>query len=148
MIRIFNNKIKKEILIDDSLDIVIFSPRDYDQNNPHILIDLKNIYFSNHAQKCNDCNSLLKAFGTNTTNWFIEYNGNKKRLNLQHLDSKFETNKLTSTISEWFSGTKMKLVFDTDTVVELEKKLKQQIENEDYKGCSLTHNKIVALKEE
>jgi len=84
MIRIFNQKLDVNIKIDDSEDWVQMTPNDYDVK-PYILIELINFEFPRHANSCKDCKQFLKAFGTVTYNWFVDYSGKIQRIDTEFI---------------------------------------------------------------
>ncbi|MCA6436210.1 MAG: hypothetical protein IM600_17995 [Bacteroidetes bacterium] len=144
MVRIFNLKTNKSIEIDETLPEVGFEPNDW-QELPHVIIKLPEVHFANHCKTCEDCNSLLNAFGTECSDWQIEYLGKIKRLNLKTLNPSFSANKLNFIISNYFSGTILKLNIDTDTVDSLKKELISKEEIEDYESCKKIVDKIKAI---
>jgi UvrB/uvrC motif len=146
MIRIFNNKIQKEILIDDATDCVIVSPRDYEIENPHILIDLVGIDFLNHAQACSDCKAFIDNFGTRNLDWYLEYKGKSNRLDLFEVGNSYYDNQAKTIISDDFSGTKLKLKFDTDTIETLQEELSENVSNENYERCVFLRDKINSIR--
>ena len=145
MIRIFNIKTFNSIKI--ALDSHIFlSPNDYDEENPHIKILMEHFDFGSHSGKCNDCKALLDAFGSNTTDWYVEYLDKTRRLNLELFGNKQNDNHCIYTISDIFNGTELKLNIDTDTIESLEKKLVAEVAVENYEGCRIIYGKINSLK--
>lgn len=135
MIKIFNKKTNHSILIDETLPQVTFEPKDWHEI-PHIVIKLENFKFSHHALSCNDCKAFHDSFGTDTTDWHIEYLDKIKRLNLSTLGKQHSQNNLTWTLSEYFSGSTLKLNIDTDTVESLKQELELKERIEDYESCS------------
>ncbi|MFN4235104.1 MAG: hypothetical protein ACK4IK_09895 [Bacteroidia bacterium] len=146
MIKIFNKKHKYEILIDEGNENVIYTPKLYDEENPHILIELHNINFFKHAENCKDCDSFLKAFGTNSNDWYIDLNGRIERLDLRNFGNKYNNNNAKSIISNFFEGTKLKLKIDTDSVESLMQELIINEENEEYETCAFIRDKINNIK--
>lgn len=59
----------------------------YDDINPHIIIELNGFDFFSHIEVCEDCNYFYKSFGTDTTDWFIDFEDKKYRLNLMKFNS-------------------------------------------------------------
>lgn len=147
MIKIFNKKTDHSILIDETLPQVHFKPMDYDEQNPHVCIDLEGLNLSNHARSCDDCSALLNAFGSRTVDWHIEYLGKVKRLDLSTLGTTFTDNKLAFTGEAYFLGTRLKLNIDTDTVDTLNETLRRYEADENYEGCKIVFDKLNALKD-
>ena len=148
MIKIYNKKLAKEILIQDNGGHVIVSPLFYDSTNPHFKINLGCIDFFTHAEECEDCGAFLKAFGTDTFDWYLEYNGTPYRLNLKSLGkTDLNNNHLAFHAGYYFSGTEMKLNIDNDTVESLEGEMKLLLNQEEYEKCVYVRDKLIALKE-
>lgn len=148
MIRIFNKKTNKSILIDETLPHVHFSPLDYYEDNPHILFKIEGLNLGHHSRTCEDCGSFLNAFGTNTCDWYIDYSNKINRLNLTSFGQKPTDNQLTFMGSAYFTGTILRLNIDTDTVESLEQTLKNFELTENYESCSLIVRKLNSLKNE
>ena len=84
-IRIFNPKSNHEILIETSMSWVFFHPRTYDEH-PYFEIKLLNGFnLMSHASSCLDCDAFIKSLGTDTVNWYLEYDNCTYRLNLEKL---------------------------------------------------------------
>lgn len=124
-IRIYNPKSKHEILIDSSISWVFFHPKTYDEN-PHFEIKLLNGFdLKRHAQTCEDCGAFIKSLGTDTVDWFLEYNGTSYRLNLSNLGS---DTKLKFINSYYEFGTVLQLrvheiPVDTESLIKLRDEL-------------------------
>ena len=142
MITIFNNKLNKSILINDKDEIITFIPKQYDTENPHILIELKGIDLFQHSNYCEDCKAFLNALGTNTHDWYININNKIERLNLQGIGRDNQDNTVTYINSYFFLGTKLKLNIDTDTIDILEKELEILEQKEEYEKCYFIRDKI------
>ena len=142
MIRIFNSKLKKEIQIDPSYPQVSLTPNDWQQDNPHIIIKLEANNFFSHAQTCEDCLSFQKAFGTNTHDWYIEYLGRVKRLDLSTLSKRPSDNHISYNNSAWWYGTTLKLNLDTDTKESLQALLKLYEDTSEFEACSRVLDKL------
>ena len=145
MIRIFNIKEERAILIDEKSSMVTFYDNDWNEENPHLVIELKGFHFSHHAMTCEDCGAFQKAFGTKSTDWFIDYPEKTKRLDLSNFGKTMDENQMVFRISEFDNGTKMKLNIDADTVESLGEKLKVHLDREDYEGCCKIRDKINAI---
>jgi hypothetical protein len=148
MIRIFNNKLSKVILIDDKNEFVAFVPKQYEEGNPHVLIELEGIDFFRHSKKCEDCKAFVHALGTYSHDWYIDMNGKVERLNLYGLGKKYTDNKATLINSYFFYGTKLKLNIDNDTVEDLKVELKKLEQSEQYEECCFLRDKIKAISNE
>jgi hypothetical protein len=146
MIKIFNNQINKEIIIDDDNDSVAYIPRQYEQGNEHIIIELKGINLLHHSKTCNDCKAFIDVLGTINFDWHIEIDGKIERLNLTNLGKEHTDNMIEFTSSRYFNGTKLKLKIDTDTIKSLEETLKRKIKEEKYDNCTFIRDKINILK--
>jgi hypothetical protein len=147
MIRIFNIKTRKSILIDDKSDNIVYNPKLYEEGNPHVLLELKGINFFHHSETCEDCKSLVDSFGTNTHDWFIDLNGKRERLNLQNLGKLYTDNKVSFTTSDFFYGTRLKLNIDTDTVESLEQELLSYVSQEKYEECAFIRDKLNSIND-
>ncbi|MFN0032641.1 MAG: hypothetical protein ACKVOR_10820 [Flavobacteriales bacterium] len=145
MIRIFNFKEKRTILIDETSSMVCFHSNDWDEENPHLIIELKGFHFSHHARTCEDCGSFLNAFATESVDWCVEYLGKTKRLDLSRLGKNFNDNQFTYRISDFANGTKMKLNIDLDTLELLDELLKVHEQLEDYDQCCRIRDKMKAI---
>lgn len=146
MIKIYNKKIQKEIIIEDDANVII-EPHNYDIENPFFRIELPCIDFFEHAETCDDCGTFLKAFGTKNFDWYLEYNNVAYRLNLEKIGgTDFSNNQLIGKSSYYFSGTEMKLILDKDTVESLTEKLYEYEANEEYEKCVYVRDKINGIK--
>lgn len=146
MIKIYNRKISKEIIIEDNANVII-EPHNYDAENPHFRIELPCIDFFNHAETCSDCGAFLKAFGTKTFDWYLEYKNVSYRLNLEKLGGKdFSNNQLIGKAGYYFSGTEMKLILDKDTIESLTEKLGEYEAKEEYEKCIYVRDKINGIR--
>lgn len=145
MIRIFNKILHYEIIIDESIDIVQLTPRQYEIENPHVLIELHKINFLNHSKTCNDCGAFIKALGTNSHDWFIDINGKVNRLDLKTIGKKYLDNHIKRVNSSEFHGTRLKLNLDFDTIESLQLALQEHEQSEDYERCCILRDKISAI---
>lgn len=120
-VRIFNEKTNDEILINGELS----ECHDWDDDNPYIKFKIPDISWFNHTFQCPDCGNFIKNFGTDTKDWFIEYESSvikedlpyykKKRcLDMSVLDEKYNNNNIKSELSYWFTGTSFKLKLQKD----------------------------------
>ncbi len=125
--------------------MVSFQPNDWNDENPHLIIELKGFHFAHHARNCEDCASFLNGFATKSFDWSVEYLGKAKRLDLSKLGKSFDDNQLTYVISDFENGTKMKLLIDTDTIEGLEQSLKLHEELEDFERCCIIQDKMKAI---
>lgn len=146
MIRLFNKILSYEIFIDDSIDIVQLTPRQYEIENPHVLIELHGINFLNHSKTCTDCGAFIKALGTNSHDWFLDINGKVNRLDLKALGEKYMDNYVKQVNSSEFHGTKLKLNLDFDTIEGLQLALQKHEQREDYERCCFLRDKINAIE--
>ena len=144
MIRIFNIRTSKSIKIELDSDIFLF-PNDYYEDNPHVKILMAHFNFVNHTSKCDDCKAFLNSFGSDSTDWYIEYLDKTRRLNLELLGDGQNDNHCIYTISDFFNGTELKLNIDTDTIDSLKQKLEDEIAVENYEGCIIISKKINSL---
>jgi hypothetical protein len=107
IVRIFNPKTSNEILIDVSSEMVIFHPKAYEEK-PYFEIKLLNGFnFIKHTKVCDDCQSLFNCLGTQTVDWYLEFNSSAYRLDLSNLG---DETKLKFINSEYEFGTVMKLI--------------------------------------
>jgi protein-arginine kinase activator protein McsA len=124
-IKIYNPKLKHEILIDTSISWVVFHPRAYDEK-PYFEIKLLNGFdLSRHALTCEDCGAFIKSIGTDTLDWYLEYNDTTYRLSLENLGT---DTKLKHINSYYEFGTVLQLrvheiPVDRDGLIELRDKL-------------------------
>jgi hypothetical protein len=148
MIRIFNNKLDKAILIDDKDEIVTYSPKQYEEGNPHVLIELKGINLFHHSRTCDDCKAFVDALGTKTHDWYIDINGKVERLNLWCVGKMHTDNKASFINSYFFHGTKLKLNIDTDTIESLGNTLERLLEEEKYEECCFIRDKLTDISKD
>ena len=146
MMRIFNKKKEIEILIDDAIPEVTFTPKDY-EDNPSVIIELKNFDFHRHTFKCKECDTFSKAFGTDTLDWFIGYLGKVKRLDLRNFGNNYTSNNSIFKISEFYNGSILKLNIShiPDTLLGLQTLLENDIANENYEKCCVWRDLINEL---
>ena len=111
MIRIYNNKLRSEISIDEQVDWIQFNPRDYEER-PYIIIEMKGFDFLRHAEKCQDCKEFIGAFGNHSLDWYISYNDKVYRLDVEQIGKgEYPHNEIKYTMSEYNPGTKLTLIF-------------------------------------
>lgn len=136
MLRIFNTKIKTEILIDDTLSWIIVTPKMY-LEPPHIQIEISDFFMLSHANECDDCKSFINAFGKESTDWFLEYNSKKYQINTSNLGSKdYGSNKIQQTrFSEFNTGTLLVISLLVLDVEKLNLLLVEAENNEEYEAC-------------
>lgn len=149
MIKIENKKLKVEILFDENVNWIQFSPRDY-EDKPYVIIEMKNFNFFEHVKKCCECKKFIDSFGKETTDWFISYNKKIFRLDTKEIGIKtYPSNKITITNSDYNPGTKLILLFHEFQANknELEKLLVTAIENEDYERACILRDLINELIE-
>lgn len=146
MLRIFNKQKGYEITIDDTHHSVTITPKDY-EDNPSILIELKNIDFLRHALKCEDCGAFKNDFGTTSTQWHIEWNNKKYRLNLSRLGKKYDATLIQWSVGYYFTGTKLKFIISTETVASLEDELAYSESIENFEHCAFLRDRIKEIKE-
>ena len=73
MLRIFNKTLNANIVIEKSNNILVI-PKTY-EDKPNFRIEFRcGFNFGFHTHSCRDCKLFLDAFGTQTNDWFIEYN--------------------------------------------------------------------------
>lgn len=144
MIKIFNKKLNSEILIDESVDWIQFSPRDYEEK-PFVVIEMKEFSFLQHANKCSDCKKFLDSFGKESVDWYISYSNKIFRLDTKQIGIKGHAeNEIKVTMSDYNPGTKMTFVFHrlpTDKV-ELQNLLESAVDNEDYENACILRDLI------
>jgi hypothetical protein len=136
-IKIFNRKLNKNILIGNEA-YVNFEPKDWNVENPHVVINIENFDFYQHTFKCDDCKSFYESFGTETLDWYIEYLNKIKRLDLKSFGNKSNDNHFERVIfSDFFTGTKMKLnIHELDDDIEaLKVALREEELSENYEKC-------------
>ncbi len=145
--RIFNLKTGAEITFEIADVGIKVMPYDYLDDHPHVLIELHDIDWPTHAEGCPDCGALLNALGTMTVDWFFEYNDRRFRLDLRRVGRKVDQNGLQRRDSEYFTGTKMKLLKATDSIEGLELELAVSERNEKYEHCAFLRDRIGSLRE-
>ena len=91
---------------------LIFTPRDY-EDIPFVKIELKNFDFHRHSKTCKDCGAFINAFGTNSIDWFINYSGKTRRLDLSYFGSEFSDNHSQFKMSEFGNISILKLNLST-----------------------------------
>lgn len=148
MISIVNNKKDVQIFINDKDHGVTITPKTYEDDFPSILIELKNVDFIRHALKCNECKELYNDFNTNTTDWFLHFNGKKHRLDLSQVGKGREKNLVSYQRSEFFSGTKLKFLISTETPESLTAELRTSEEQEDYEYCAFLRDRIIDIEKD
>ena len=138
MIRIFNKVSGHEIQIDESFPQVTFTPRDY-EDIPFVEIKLKGLDFGRHSETCEDCRSFRSSFGTETTNWFIEYMDKIRRLDLSDFGVEYAKNRLRYISSDLEHGSTLKLNLSLlpTSKEEQRKNLRVDIEAENYERCCM-----------
>lgn len=143
MIRIFNRKLQVEIRIDDQLDFVQLTPRDYD-DEPFVLIELNGANFLHHAQNCSECSQFIKALGTRTVDWYIEYSGKVRRVDTQRLGLDHGKSHIRYVNNRYFNGTKMCIGFNPLPLEKeaLEKLLREKVLQEDYEEACILRDLI------
>lgn len=144
MIKIFNKKTNATILIDEKVDWIQFTPRDYEEK-PYVIIEMKEFSFPHHAIKCSDCKKFLESFGKETFDWYITYNDKTFRLDTRQIGKKgYPENEIKITHSDYNPGTKMTLVFHsipTDKL-EINNLLEIAVEKEDYENACILRDLI------
>jgi len=143
VLTIFNKKKDKSIQISNE-DWVIFMPKDY-LNPPFIEIIFNGFDFYKHSIKCNDCGEFIRDFGTGTLDWCVNYMDKTERLDLLIFGKNYVENNLTLKLSEYESGTKLKLYLNTNIStdkIQLQNKLEELVENEDYLKANKIHKLI------
>ncbi len=148
MARVFNRRTGAEILFDQSSIGIVLMPIAEPDDRPHIVIELYDIDLEDHSHKCPDCAELLKDLGTPTTDWRIEFDNNVYRLDLQRVSTDLDRSGTDAELSDFFDGTKLKLLIDTETVETLEVELKRNEESENYEHCVYLRDRIRQLKAE
>lgn len=144
MVRIFNNKERKEILIDESADWIQFMPRPYDEDDPHVLIEMNGFDWARHADECSDCGSLLATLGKSDHFWRLSWNNQIWPLNLVGVGPQPGKNRLVYKIGSFFDGTRMKLKLDIRTQDELRTELEECVNAEEYERCVIVRDIINA----
>jgi hypothetical protein len=147
MIRIFNDKEKKEILIDDSLSNVIVTPHMYIEPC-YIKIEINGFFMLNHMSKCSDCKSFVYSFGKSSNNWFLEYKNKKYLINTDKIGSKINgENKIQqTTYSEYNNGTTLVLSIMELDIQKLNEMMLSHQDNEEYEKCIIFRDLIENAK--
>lgn len=148
MARIFNNRTGAEILFDPTSVGLILMPIAEPDDRPHILIELHDIDLKDHSNECPDCAQLLKDLGTSTLDWRIEFDSKTYRLDLQRVSKDPDRMINDPDISDFFDGSKLKLLIDTDTLETLEEELKKNEDLENYEHCVFLRDRIARMKAE
>lgn len=144
MIKIFNTKQEVEILIDDAVDWIQFTPRDY-EITPYLKIEMKGFDFLTHAQNCGECRKFLDSYGNDDFNWIIEFNGKSFRLDMATLNKGYGENQIKQVTSDMFSGSVLVLRFNKELPVdkkELKLKLESVVSIEDYERACVIRDLI------
>ena len=144
MIKIFSIKQEVEILIDDAVDWIQFTPRDY-EIDPYVKIEMKGFYFLTLAQNCLECRKILDSYGNDDFNWIIEYNGKAFRLHMAKLNKRYGENQIKQVTSDMFSGSVLVLRFNKELPVdkkELNVKLESAVSIEDYQRACFIRDLI------
>jgi hypothetical protein len=146
MIRIFNAKLEKSILIDEKNENVTYVPKQYEEESPHILIELKGINLFHHSQTCEDCKAFVDALGSSSYDWHIFINGKVERLDLRSFGKAYKDNKASFNVSDYFCGTKLKLNLDADTEESIQQKIELFLKEERYEECCFLRDKQEAIR--
>ena len=145
---IFNKKKNKEIYISEKHPLVKIGPQLYNEEYPHILIELKNIDFQRHALTCKDCKTLCDDFGTNTTDWYITWQTKNYRLDLSNPGRGYHQTLVSCMFGGYFTGTRLKLMISTENIVKLKEELDHNLEFENYEHCAFLRDRIHQLEDE
>jgi hypothetical protein len=143
MIKIYNSKEKREILIDDKASWVIITPMMH-LEPPHIKIDLSGFFLFNHSSTCNDCKCFIDSFSKNSNDWFLLYNSKKYKINTENLgSSEFGSNQIKQTyFSEFEQGTSITLSLLELNIDELKKLIIDAVNEEEYEKCIIYRDLI------
>jgi hypothetical protein len=144
MIRIFNRLNGHEILIDETVDGIRLIPQNYNEDNPHMSIELTGFDWARHARTCSDCGAFLADFGNHGHSWLLEWQGKSWPLILTGFGRETGKNRLAYEISEYFTGTRLRLKLDTRTIDDLHEELNRLSRAEEYEGCVLIRDLIKA----
>lgn len=111
---------------------------------------MKYFDFSDHARKCKDCGGLMKDFGTETLNWYMEYGDTIFRLDLRTFGKGYSSNEFKRTISYFDEDSSfLKLMVNREfpaSVNELNE-LRFKFENqENYEKCAIIRDLIDDLE--
>lgn len=138
MIKIYNKKRERSILVDDSVDWIVFTPKDYD-DIPHVIIEFKNFNYLIHAADCPDCKEFIQSFSTESADWYLSWGNKIFSLRTDGLGQKgYAKNQIKHTVSDHDDHSRLTLVFHNLPAdnVKLESRLKEVIDTEDYeKAC-------------
>jgi len=66
MIRIFNKSNGYEIFIDETVEGVTLMPKYYNDEDPHMWIELLGYDWGRHAESCTECGAFLADFEDQT----------------------------------------------------------------------------------
>lgn len=144
MIRIFNKKLDSEIYIDETVDWIQFSPRDYEEI-PYVIIEMKNFDFGRHANNCNECKSFMDSLGRDSVDWYISYSNKVYRLNTSKAgQGEYPSTELKITMSYYNPGSKLTLIFHEIPIDkgEIAILLEQAVEQENYKKACVLRDLI------
>lgn len=144
MLRIYNVVEGHEILIDDSVDWVQVMPQDYNEVDPHILIEMKGFNWMRHADTCKECGAFEADLGTPKHTWWLDWKGRSWPLILSGIGNQPGKNRLLWESSENFLGTRLKLKLDIRTQDDLLSDLNHLEQIEDYEGCHVVHGILTA----
>jgi hypothetical protein len=139
MIKISNKKLGRSILIDDSVDWVVFTPKDYD-DPPHVVIEFKNFNYLIHATHCQDCKEFIESFSKDSRDWYLSWGNKVFSLRTDDLGQKgYGENQIKHTVSDYDDSSKLTLVFhdlpnDND---QLKARLQAVLQEEDYETACL-----------
>jgi hypothetical protein len=136
MISIFNKKKDLEILIDESIPQVTFTPRDYEEI-PNVEIEIRGFAFNHHSLTCNTCKSFSDSFGTTTLDWYIKFMGKTRRLDLSNFGNKFSDNHSNYTNSKFKYDSTLKLNLYPDNKEEIEQRMNSAVELERYEEACI-----------
>lgn len=144
MIRIFNKSNGYEILIDESVEWVRLMPRHYEDEDPHMWIEMSGYDWGRHAESCAECGAFLADFGKPRHSWWLQWQGKSWPLILVGFGNAPGKNRLLQEFSEYFEGTRLKLKLDTRSIDDLHGELTELIRLEDYEGCVVVRDLIHA----
>jgi hypothetical protein len=140
MIKIFNRKINSEIIINENVSWIQFTPKHYEEK-PYVTIEMKGFNFVQHSNSCIDCKTFIESFGQESYDWYISYSNKIFLLNTKDIGGiSYPSNKIVVTSSEYNSGTSLTLIIHELPVEKdkLEILLLEAVANENYeKACVL-----------
>lgn len=142
--KIFNRVEGHEITINDDEDRVTIMPQHYNEDDPHIKIELNDLDWFTHAESCTDCKAFFNAFGTDTANWHLSWKDKVWPLILKGVGNRTADNRASFQVGEFFSGTKLRLKLDIQTRDELMGELLNSERLEDYEHCIILQRRINA----